>query len=829
MAMVCMMRPSQERGVLAGGHGHGEMQSMVREASRGDHEVTGTTTVADSSSDTSDPCYSCNDRGAAVEACSDHDVGGEVSGPLRKTSSAINPNLAGSHSHGQSVLDFGSPKTVQQRLGGVMASLPWPSLGFKDSPSAYLSSGPGWTAHKTSSVSNPPREYTPSSDLASQSRGNPGDAYYFSMLNNGGLMSEDMDHSAAGASASMMGCNNSATLVDQWGNPMQELGMESRDNGSFVSYMEERGSGNCNGSTEGFTTTQQDMDESAIDWDHIVSEFVEAMPGVPIEQLLQSLSETLTNSCNFQVGNVIDARLRSYGSNNNQFIQSPPSPELTSLSDQSGSSRGSKRSRESGGGWDSDEMGAEEPPHRALNSGNMVVGDPQPHPQQQQHQEEMMNQFVSGNRHVMQQHQQPSTAQVHPMVGRGGNPLAMPQEQAGNLEHGAQGEAIEVGTGPVAAALAQNLEKFTEKDEEGLHLLGLLMQCAEALSADNYDAANEILPQLHEFASPYGTPVQRVAAYFAEGMSSRLLNCYIQMCNPLPKIQLLGTQTIVAAFQVFNGICPFVKFSHFTANQAILEAFEGEGSVHIIDIDIMQGLQWPALFHILAARPGGPPRVRITGLGTSMDALEATGRRLSNFAQSLGLPFQYTPVAERIGNVDAKTLKVRKGDVLAVHWLHHSLYDVTGSDIRTLQLLQSLSPKVITMVEQDLSFSGSFLNRFVEALHYYSALFDSLGASFPEDHGDRHIVEQQLLSCEIKNILAVGGPARTGEVKFEQWRDQLGQAGFKPVSLSGNAATQASLLLGMFPCEGYTLVKQNGTLKLGWKDLCLYTASAWKC
>lgn len=101
------------------------------------------------------------------------------------------------------------------------------------------------------------------------------------------------------------------------------------------------------------------------------------------------------------------------------------------------------------------------------------------------------------------------------------------------------------------------------------------------------------------------------------------------------------------------------------------------------------------------------------------------------------------------------------------------------------------------MVEQDLSQAGTFLSRFVEAIHYYSALFDSLGASYGEDSQERHIVEQQLLSREIRNVLAVGGPSRTGEIKFGNWREKLGQSGFRGVTLAGNAAAQATLLLGM--------------------------------
>ncbi|KAH1235198.1 Protein SCARECROW [Glycine max] len=372
----------------------------------------------------------------------------------------------------------------------------------------------------------------------------------------------------------------------------------------------------------------------------------------------------------------------------------------------------------------------------------------------------------------------------------------------------------------------EELREQKKKDEEGLHLLTLLLQCAEAVSAENLEDANKMLLEISQLSTPFGTSAQRVAAYFSEAISARLVSSCLGIYATLPHTH--QSHKVASAFQVFNGISPFVKFSHFTANQAIQEAFEREERVHIIDLDIMQGLQWPGLFHILASRPGGAPYVRLTGLGTSMEALEATGKRLSDFANKLCLPFEFFPVAEKVGNLDPERLNVSKTEAVAVHWLQHSLYDVTGSDTNTLWLLQRLAPKVVTVVEQDLSNTGSFLGRFVEAIHYYSALFDSLGSSYGEESEERHVVEQQLLSREIRNVLAVGGPSRTGEPKFHNWREKLQQCGFRGISLAGNAATQASLLLGMFPSEGYTLVEDNGILKLGWKDLCLLTASAWR-
>ncbi|KAI4365578.1 hypothetical protein MLD38_021549 [Melastoma candidum] len=318
----------------------------------------------------------------------------------------------------------------------------------------------------------------------------------------------------------------------------------------------------------------------------------------------------------------------------------------------------------------------------------------------------------------------------------------------------------------LAAAAREKKEEMMKrkKDEEGLHLLTLLLQCAEAVSADNLDEANKMLLEISERSTPYGTSAQRVAAYFSEAISARLINSCLGIYSPLPSAPL--AHKISAAFQVFNGLSPFVKFSHFTANQAIQEAFEREDRVHIIDLDIMQGLQWPGLFHILATRPGGPPHVRVTGLGTSKEALQATGKRLRDFADKLGLPFEYVGVAEKVGNLDPDRLGVSKREAVAVHWFQHSLYDVTGSDTKTLWLLQRLAPKVVTVVEQDLSHAGSFLGRFVDAIHYYSALFDSLGASYCEESEERHVVEQQLLSREIRNISDLGPGALAVSLPF---------------------------------------------------------------
>ncbi|KAL4308296.1 hypothetical protein GQ457_01G052020 [Hibiscus cannabinus] len=374
-------------------------------------------------------------------------------------------------------------------------------------------------------------------------------------------------------------------------------------------------------------------------------------------------------------------------------------------------------------------------------------------------------------------------------------------------------------------------ETVIEGESTGLRLLGLLLQCAECVAMDNLEDATDLLPEISELSSPFGSSPERVGAYFAHALQARVVSSCLRTYSPLDNRSLTLTQSqkIFNALQSYNSISPLVKFSHFTANQAIFQTLSGEDCVHVIDLDIMQGLQWPGLFHILASRTKKIRSMRVTGFGSSSELLELTGKRLADFAASLGLPFEFQPLEGKIGSVtDLSQLGVRSSEAVVVHWMHHCLYDVTGSDVATLRLLAVLKPKLITIVEQDLSHGGSFLGRFVEALHYYSALFDALGDGLGVDSLERHTVEQQLFGSEIRNIVAVGGPKRTGEVKVERWGEELRRVGFQPVSLGGNPAAQASLLLGMFPWKGYTLLEENGCLKLGWKDLSLLTASAWQ-
>ncbi|KAF5479288.1 hypothetical protein F2P56_000122 [Juglans regia] len=378
----------------------------------------------------------------------------------------------------------------------------------------------------------------------------------------------------------------------------------------------------------------------------------------------------------------------------------------------------------------------------------------------------------------------------------------------------------------------------TEQEQDsGLQLVHLLLACAEAVAKEDYMLARRYLHHLNRVVTPLGDSMQRVASCFTEALSARLAATLSNTTKPSASIPkpfspfLPNSLEILKIYQIVYQACPYIKFAHFTANQAIFEAFEAEERVHVIDLDILQGYQWPAFMQALAARPSGAPFLRITGVGASIEAVSETGRCLTELAHSLHIPFEFHPVGEQLEDLQAHMFNRRVGEALAVNTVNR-LHRVPGNYLgNLLTMIRDQAPNIVTLVEQEASHNGPyFLGRFLEALHYYSAIFDSLDATFPPDSSQRAKVEQYIFAPEIRNIVASEGAERIERhERLEKWRKLMEGKGFKGVPLSANAVTQSKILLGLYSCDGYRLTEDMGCLLLGWQDRSLIAASAWRC
>uniref|UniRef100_I1PWR0 Uncharacterized protein n=2 Tax=Oryza glaberrima TaxID=4538 RepID=I1PWR0_ORYGL len=407
-----------------------------------------------------------------------------------------------------------------------------------------------------------------------------------------------------------------------------------------------------------------------------------------------------------------------------------------------------------------------------------------------------------------------------------------------------EGGAAEERTGmAIAGADVEQVAAEDEEEAHGVRMIALLMECAAAMSVGNLAGANGALLELSQMASPYAPSCgERLVAYFARAMAALLVGSWVGVAAPLAPPPPPRAAAINAAFRALYNVAPFARLAYLACNQAILEAFHGKRLVHIVDLDVVPGgaLQWLSLLPALAARPGGPPVIRVTGFGMSASVLHDTGNQLAGLARKLCMSFEFYAVAKRPGDADAVADMPgrRPGEAVAVHWLRHAMYDAAGDDGAAMRLVRWLEPAAVTLVEQERAHGadaggghGRFLDRFVSALHHYSAVFDAMGASRPDgEDASRHLAEHGVLGREIANVLAVGGPARSsGRERPGSWREVLARHGFVHAAGGGGGGGRAQLVAGACPGGlGYTVAgDHDGTVRLGWKGTPLYAVSAW--
>ncbi|KAL6656856.1 hypothetical protein ACP70R_004636 [Stipagrostis hirtigluma subsp. patula] len=410
-------------------------------------------------------------------------------------------------------------------------------------------------------------------------------------------------------------------------------------------------------------------------------------------------------------------------------------------------------------------------------------------------------------------------------------------------------EAVMLGTD---SEIVNSLEisianQLSLEPEEWVHMMSmprgnlkeLLITCARAVEENNNFVINLMIPELRKRVSVSGEPLERLGAYMVEGLVARLASSGNSIYKAL-KCKEPKSSELLSYMHFLYEACPYFKFGYMSANGAIAEAVKGEDRIHIIDFHISQGAQWISLLQALAARPGGPPFVRITGIDDSVSAyargggLEIVGRRLSHIAGLCKVPFEFHPVAISSSEVEERHLGIIPGEAVAVNFtleLHH-IPDETVSTAnhrdRVLRLLKGLSPKVLTLVEQESNTNTApFAQRFAETLDYYTAIFESIDLALPREDRERINMEQHCLAREIVNLVACEGEERVERHEvFGKWKARLTMAGFRPSPLSALVnATIKTLLQSYSP--NYKLAEVDGVLYLGWKNRPLVVSSAW--
>ncbi|PHT48689.1 hypothetical protein CQW23_12897 [Capsicum baccatum] len=389
-----------------------------------------------------------------------------------------------------------------------------------------------------------------------------------------------------------------------------------------------------------------------------------------------------------------------------------------------------------------------------------------------------------------------------------------------------------------------NGKKFQGKKKgrkrDVVDLSTLLTLCAQAVAAGNQRTANELLKQIRQSSCPMGDGMQRLAHYFADGLEARMAGSGTHIYKALIARPVSATD-ILKAYHLLLAACPFRTVSSFFSNKTILNLAEKASTVHIIDIGIMWGFQWPGLIQRLSSRPGGPPKLRITGIDfpnpgfRPAERVEETGRRLANYAESFKVPFEFHAIAQKWETIKLEDLKISKGEALVVNCLFRfrNLLDETvvvnsPRDV-FLNLLRRLNPDVFIQGIVNGAYNAPFfVSRFREALFHYSSLFDMLEATIPREMHERMLVEKNILGQEAMNVIACEGAERIERPEtYKQWQIRIMKAGFRQLPLDQEIMRLIT--------EGFKVYDKNFMIDVdsewllqGWKGRFGVALSTWK-
>ncbi|MED6133666.1 hypothetical protein PIB30_030184 [Stylosanthes scabra] len=370
----------------------------------------------------------------------------------------------------------------------------------------------------------------------------------------------------------------------------------------------------------------------------------------------------------------------------------------------------------------------------------------------------------------------------------------------------------------------------------------LLVLCAQAVSSDDRSTANELLKQIRQHSSRLGDGSQRLAHCFANALEARLAGSGTQLYTSLTS-KRKSAADMVKAYQMFISACPFKKLAIIFANHTILNLAKPKEveTLHIVDFGIRYGFQWPALIFRLSKRPGGPPKLRITGIELPQpgfrpaERVQETGRRLAKYCERFDVPFEFNAIAQKWETIKIEDLKIKENELLAVNCMvrFKNLLDETvvlnSPRDAVLKLIRKANPNIFIHATVNGNYNAPFfVTRFREALFHYSTLFDVLDTNVDREDPMRLMFEEEFFGREVVNIIACEGSERVERPEtYKQWQVRNARAGFRQLPLDNQLIHKLRCKLKDTYHSDFMLDVDGNYMLQGWKGRIIYASSCW--
>ncbi|RID41353.1 hypothetical protein BRARA_J01321 [Brassica rapa] len=375
-------------------------------------------------------------------------------------------------------------------------------------------------------------------------------------------------------------------------------------------------------------------------------------------------------------------------------------------------------------------------------------------------------------------------------------------------------------------------------------LRSLLTQCAQAVASFDHRRATEKLKEIRSNSSPSGDGIQRLAFYFAEALEARITGIISPpLCTAFPS-STTSMVDILKAYKLFVHVCPIYVADYFAANKSIYELALSSTKLHIIDFGVLYGFQWPCLLLALSKRPGGPPKLRVTGIELPQsgfrpsDRVEETGRRLKRFCDMFNVPFEFNFIAKKWESITLDEITITPGETTVVNCIHRLQYtpDETVSldspRDTVLKLFRDINPDLFVFAEINGTYNSPFfMTRFKEALFHFSSLFDMFDTTIQaeDEYKNRALLERELLVRDAMSVISSEGAERFARPEtYKQWRVRILRAGFRPAMISKEILKGAKEIVRKRYHKDFLIDGDGNWMLQGWKGRVIYAFSCWK-
>ncbi|XP_019196358.1 PREDICTED: nodulation-signaling pathway 1 protein [Ipomoea nil] len=377
----------------------------------------------------------------------------------------------------------------------------------------------------------------------------------------------------------------------------------------------------------------------------------------------------------------------------------------------------------------------------------------------------------------------------------------------------------------------------------------LLNPCAAAITAGNMNRVQHLLYVLSELASLTGDANHRLAAHGLQALTHHLGSG--SSFAGVTTFASTTTKFFRESLMIFNDINPWFRIPNSFANSSILEALAEEQQdrprcLHILDIGVSHGIQWPTLLEELTHRPGGPPPlVRLTVITPTVDnhlsnttpfLIPPSGYDFSpnllGFAKAININLQINILDNLpLQNLGAHvhTIKSSQDEILIVcaqFRLHNLNHHAPDERTELLKALRSLGPKRVVLSENNAECScsncGDFAAGFSRKVEYLWRFLESTSMAFK----GRWNEERRMMEGEAAKALI-----NTGEMneRKEKWCERMRGVGFAREEFGEDAIDGARMLLRKYDNNWEMKVEEkDGCVDLWWKGQPLSFTSLWK-